>query len=267
MTWLKWLALIGFGGYLGVVLLLYVAQRSLLYFPDPVRRPPSSVGFSQAEEIVLRTSDGERLIAWHAPPRAEQPIVLYLQGNGGGLDLRAHRFARLAQDGIGVLALNYRGFGGSTGRPTEAGLMRDGETAIAFMREHYAPGRVVLWGESLGTGLAVAIAAKHPVARVLLESPYTSVADVAASIYFFVPVRWLLKDQFRSDALVGEVTAPILVVHGASDVTIPIAFGQRLYSMVRAPKQFLTLPRAGHDDHDEFGALEKVLPFIAHGLE
>jgi len=266
MAWLKWLTLIGIGGYLCVALLLYLAQRSLLYFPDPVRRPPSSVGVPQADDVLLPTSDGEQLVAWHAPPRADRPIVLYLQGNGGGLDLRAHRFARLVQHGIGVLALNYRGYGGSTGRPTEDGLMRDAEAAFAFVRARYAPERIVLWGESLGTGLAVAIAAKHPVARVLLESPYTSVADVAASIYFFMPVRWLLKDQFRADARIAEVTAPVLVLHGGSDATIPIAFGERLYNLIRAPKQFLTLPQAGHNDHDEFGALEKVLPFIADGL-
>lgn len=266
MAWLKWLALIGIGGYLCVVTLLYVAQRSLLYIPDPVRRPPSSAGVPQAEEVLLPTPDGEQLVAWHAPPRVDQPIVLYLQGNGGGLDLRAHRFARLVQDGIGVLALNYRGFGGSTGRPTEEGLTRDAEAAFAFVHARYAAERIILWGESLGTGLAVAIAARHPVARVVLESPYTSVADVAASIYFFAPVRWLLKDQFHADARAAEVRAPVLVVHGGNDVTIPIAFGQRLYSLIRAPKQFLTLPHAGHNDHDEFGALEKVLTFIAHGL-
>jgi uncharacterized protein len=266
MAWLKWLVPIGIGGYLCVLTLLYMAQRSLLYVPDPVRRPPSSAGLPQTEEVLLATPDGEQLVAWHTPPRADQPIVLYLQGNGGGLDLRAHRFARLAQDGIGVLALNYRGFGGSTGRPTEEGLIRDAEAAYAFVRARYAPDRIVLWGESLGTGLAVVMAAKHPVARVVLESPYTSVADVAASIYFLVPVRWLLKDQFRADVRVAEVMAPVLVVHGGNDVTIPIAFGQRLYSLIRAPKQFLTLPQAGHNDHDEFGALEKVLPFIAHGL-
>ena len=162
--------------------------------------------------------------------------------------------------------MNYRGYGGSTGQPTEAGLVQDAETAIAFVLAHYAAERIVLWGESLGTGIAVTIAAKHPVGRVLLESPYTSIADVAAAIYFFVPVRWLLKDQFHADMLVGEVTAPVLIIHGESDVTIPIAFGQRLYGLIRAPKQFLTLPRAGHDNHDEFGILEKVLPFIMHGL-
>jgi uncharacterized protein len=106
MAWLKWLILIGVGGYLCVAMLLYLAQRSLLYFPDPVRRPPSSVGVPQAAEVLLPTSDGEQLVAWHASPRDDQPIVLYLQGNGGGLDLRAHRFARLVQDGIGFLALN-----------------------------------------------------------------------------------------------------------------------------------------------------------------
>jgi uncharacterized protein len=265
MTALKWLVVLALC-YGGLVAALYFGQRGLMYFPDTVRRPPASVGLPQAEEVELATSDGERLVAWHVPPRAGRPVVLYFQGNGGGLDLRAQRFAKLAADGLGLLALGYRGYGGSTGRPTEEGLLRDAAAAHDFAAARYGAGRLVLWGESLGTGVAVGLAAQRPVARVLLESPFTSAADVAAGVYWFVPVRLLMHDQFRSDARIAEVTAPVLVVHGERDTIVPIRFGERLHALIRGPKAFIRLPNAGHNDHDAHGALEAVRPFLAEGV-
>jgi uncharacterized protein len=187
---------------------------------------------------------------------------LYFQGNGGGLNLRVNRFRHLVADGTGLVALNYRGYGGSSGHPTEAGLLRDAAAAYAFTAERYGAERIVLWGESLGTGVAVATAAEHPVARVLLESPFTSTVDVAASVFWYVPVRWLMLDQFRSDERIGKVTAPVLIVHGDGDRTVPFALGERLYSLVRSSKRFMRLPNAGHNDHDSHGLLEKVRSFI-----
>jgi fermentation-respiration switch protein FrsA (DUF1100 family) len=158
--------------YVGIVALMYVSQRALMYFPDTTRWTPASVGLNAAQDVELRTADGETVIVWHAPPRGDKPVVLYFQGNGGGLNLRARRFRRLTEDGLGLVALCYRGYGGSTGSPTEAGLLQDGAAAYAFARQHYPAERIVVWGESLGTGVAVALAAEHQVGRVLLESPF-----------------------------------------------------------------------------------------------
>jgi fermentation-respiration switch protein FrsA (DUF1100 family) len=262
MTTLKWILIIAVAGYGALVALLYLTQRSLMYFPDRMRTPPASAGLPQAEEVVLRASDGEQLIAWHVPAQGDKPVVIYFQGNGGGLNLRAQRFAKLTSDGTGILALNYRGYGGSGGSPSEAGIIRDALAAHDFAAAHYPSDRIVLWGESLGTGVAVALASEKPVARVLLESPYSSIADVAASIYWFVPVRWLMKDTFRSDERIAKVTAPVLVVHGVRDTVVPIRFGERLYELIRAPKRFLRLPNAGHNDHDSHGLPELVRPFL-----
>lgn len=263
MSGLKWLLIVAALGYAGLVAALYLTQRSLMYFPDPVRRSPASAGLPQAEEVELRASDGVRLYAWHIPPVPGWPLILYFQGNGGGLDLRARRFGQLAAEGFGLLALSYRGYGGSGGTPSEAGLLRDAAAAYAFAAARYPAERIVVWGESLGTGVAVALAAEQPVGRVLLESPFTSTADVAAAIYFFVPVRLLMQDQFRSDLRVVGVTAPVLVLHGERDVTVPIRFGERLYALIRAPKRFVRLPEAGHNDHDSHGALALVRGFLA----
>jgi fermentation-respiration switch protein FrsA (DUF1100 family) len=262
MTLLKWL----FGAaivYCGLVTLMYVAQRSLMYFPDPTRYQPASVGLPEAAEVVLDTVDGEKVIAWHAPPRGDKPVVIYFQGNGGGLNLRVGRFRQIVANGLGLVALCYRGFGGSSGKPTEAGLLHDAAAAYAFTAGLYPADRIVLWGESLGTGVAVALAADHRVARVLLESPFTSAVDVAAATYGFVPVRWLMKDTFRSDQRVGKISVPVLVVHGSQDTVIPIGFGERLYALIRAPKGFVRLAGANHNDHDEHGIAQAVRSFLA----
>ena len=130
------------------------------------------------------------------------------------------------------MALSYRGYGGSTGKPTEAGLIEDARAAYAYAAERY-PGRIVLWGESLGTGVAVALAAEKPVTHLILDAPFTSAVDVAArDLYRFLPVRLLMKDQFRSDRRIKHVKAPVLILHGEADDIMPIRYGERLLAMV-----------------------------------
>jgi fermentation-respiration switch protein FrsA (DUF1100 family) len=262
MAIVKWLLIVAVVGYLALGATLYLAQRALLYGPERNRTPPAAAGLPQAEEVTLDTADGERVIVWHVPPRGGKPVVLYFHGNGGSLAWRAERFRKLTADGTGLVALSYRGFGGSSGSPSEAGLKADAAAAYSFATSQYPVDRIVLWGESLGTNVAIALAAERPVARVVLESPHTSIADVAASTYWFVPVHWLIHDPFRSDLVVGKITAPILVVHGARDGIVPIRFSERLYEMITAPKQFVRLPEAHHNDHDSFDTQEKVKPFI-----
>jgi hypothetical protein len=263
---MKWVLLFAALGYVALVLLMYLAQRSLLYFPDPARRSPASVGLPQAEEVALTTADSEHLVAWHVPPRDGKPVVLYFQGNGGGLDLRVERFRQLTGDGVGLVALNYRGYGGSTGSPSETGLIADALAAYDFAAERYPAARIMLWGESLGTAVAVALGAQRPVARILLESAFTSIADVAAAHYWYVPVRLLIKDAFRSDRRIGRVSAPILVLHGADDPVVPARFAERLYALIVAPKRFVRLPGAGHNDHDQYGAAQIARQFFSGGM-
>ncbi len=223
---LKWLfALVVLYG--GLVALAYVVQRSLQYFPERQRTTPSAAGLREAEEAVLDTADGERVIVWR---------------------WRDERFRALIADGSGLVALSYRGYGGSSGRPTETGLVEDAATAYSFAVARYPAERIVVWGESLGSALAIALAAEKPVGRVVLEAPFTSAADVGAWHYWFAPVRIIMKDQFRSDLRVGKVTAPALVVHGENDAVVPVTLGERLYGLIRAPKRFVRIAGAGHND-------------------
>jgi uncharacterized protein len=251
--------LVVFGGF---VALMYVAQRSLMYFPDRQRIAPAAAGLPQAEEAVLDTTDGERVIVWHIPPKGDRPVVLYFQGNGGGLNLRADRFRALTADGTGLIALNYRGYGGSTGSPTEDGLIADAEAVYAFAASRYPAERIVPWGESLGSGVAVALASSHKVGRLMLEAPFTSAADVGSRVYWFLPVSLLMKDQFRSDLRIPKVSVPVLIVHGTGDTVVPFALGERLFTLANEPKRFVRIERGGHSDLDRFGALNAVRAFL-----
>ena len=263
MTALKWILLVSFVGWGGIVALAYVAQRALMYFPEKVRTPPAAAGLPEAQEIFLQTADGEKVIAWHVPPRGERPVVLYFHGNGGALALRADRFRALIADGTGLLALSYRGYGGSSGSPSETGLIRDAEAVYDFAAARYETARLALWGESLGTGVAVALAATHPVAAIMLDAPFTSAAAVGAAHYPFLPVRWLIKDPFYSDRRILDVRAPALVLHGARDAVVPIAFGEKLFALIPGSKQFIRFPDAGHNDLDHYGAMQAVHEFLA----
>jgi fermentation-respiration switch protein FrsA (DUF1100 family) len=264
---LKWLLIIVLIGYGGLLLLVYLGQRALQYFPERARTPPAAAGLPEAEEVVLDSSDGERVIVWHIPPRGEKPVVLYFHGNGGSLRGRVDRFRALAADGTGLIALSYRGYGGSSGRPTEKGLIDDALAAYAFAAARYPASRLALWGESLGTGVAVALAAQKPVGRIVLESPFTSIADIAAQIYWFFPVRLLIKDSFRSDLLIGTVTAPFLILHGDKDSIVPIALGDQLYKLITAPKRFVRFPGAGHNELAAYGALEAAKQFLSEPVQ
>ena len=180
------------------------------------------------------------------PPSADKPVVLYFHGNGASLVCAPIVFAADA-DGSGLLALSYRGYGGSTGRPSEAGLMTTPwQPMISPLRAIRRTDGAL--GGSLGTGVAVALAAARPIGHMILQSPFTSAADVAAARYWFVPVRLLMKDQFRSDLRIAKVTAPVLVLHGDRDDIVPIALGERLYAMINAPKRFVRFRGVGHND-------------------
>jgi fermentation-respiration switch protein FrsA (DUF1100 family) len=262
MNLLKWVTGLVLAAYVGAVALLYVFQRSFLYVPpQTVRTTPAAVGFP-AEEIVLDTADGEKLIAWHVPAQAGKFVVLYFHGNGDVLASRVPRLRETFADGTGLVAVSYRGYGGSTGQPSEKGLLADAAAAYAFTTARYAPDRIAVWGFSLGTGPAVALAAVQPVGKLILEAPYTSTVDVAASLLPFLPVRLLMKDQFRSDELIGKVSAPVLVMHGERDPAIPIRFGERLFALAREPKRFVRFPNGGHDDLDAHGSIAAVRKFL-----
>jgi hypothetical protein len=260
MIALKWLLIVVALGYLSGLAVLYFNQRSMLFPIPPVgRTAPEAAGFPEAEEHVLKTADGEQVIVWHVPPEPGRPVVMFFPGNGDFLAGRVSRFRGITSDGTGLVALSYRGYAGSSGQPSEQGLLLDAAAAYAFTTARYKTDQIVAWGFSLGTGVAVALAADHPVGKL---APYTSTADVASSIWLFraVPVRWLMRDQFRSDERFARVTAPLL--QGSRDPVIPNVLGERMFALAHEPKQFVRFEGGGHEDLDNYGALEAAHRFI-----
>lgn len=266
MALLKWLLIAAIVAYGGLVAGLYVTQRSILYpVPQTQRTSPAAADFPQAEEHSLTTADGEKVIVWHVPAKVGRPVVIFFHGNGDILAWRVSRFRDLTADGTGLVALSFRGYAGSTGHPTEEGLLRDADAAYSFAAERYAADRIVVWGFSLGSGAAVAVASKQPVRQLILEAPYTSTVDIAASLLPFVPVRWLMQDQFRSDERIRKVKVPLLIMHGARDAAISVEFGERLFELAHEPKWLVRFPEGGHENLDAHGAVATVRQFINDG--
>jgi fermentation-respiration switch protein FrsA (DUF1100 family) len=263
MSVLKWIIIVASIGYLGGLVALFLAQRALLFpIPQTVRTTPDMAGFPEAEEYFLTASDGEKIIVWHVPPKPGHAVVIYFPGNGDFLAGLVSRLCRIAADGTGLVALSYRGYAGSTGQPSEQGLLRDAAAAYAFTSARYGPERIVVWGFSLGSGVAVALAAEQRIGKLILEAPHTSAADIAATAFRLMPVRWLMRDQFRSHERMARVSAPLMIMHGGRDATIAISFGERLFALAHEPKQFVRFPEGGHDDLDNYGAIETARQFI-----
>lgn len=230
------------GLYLALCLLMYAAQRSLQYHPDPSPMDPAAVWLPQVQAETLTTPDGERIVVWWVAPRdAGAPVYLYLHGNGAQLAARNRRLAMLTADGAGLLGVSWRGYGGSSGRPHEAGLLTDARSAYRALAARVDPARIVIFGESLGSTVAVMLAAEVPVAGLVLDSSFASALDVAQDAYPWLPVRWLLRDTYRADLAAPRVTAPVLQVHCRDDPVTPLASAQRLQALLpgRRPLELL----------------------------
>ena len=251
--------------YLVVVALIYVVQRQLQYFPDRMMYTPTAAGVPEMSIARLTAADGTTLVAWFMEATTQSaPTIVYFHGNAGSIAGRGGHVQPWLEAGYGVLLLSYRGYGGSDGRPTETGLYADGRAAIAYvLNQGVPPSRIVLYGESLGTGVAVKMAVEHDVAAVVLEAPFTSATDVGARAYPVLPVGWMLKDRFESIRRIAEIGAPLLIIHGEADRTIPVSHGRKLLAAAREPKQGIFIPGAGHNDLRAFGAGKIIQEFLA----
>lgn len=261
---LKLLAIGALCAYAAVLALLYVKQREMLYPRNPARAEIASANLPGVEEMVLTAADGEKLVAWVVPPREGKPVLLFFHGNAGnfGRPIRQTRFRALTEDGTGLFAVNYRGYGGSTGSPTEDGLAQDARAAYAAAVARFGADRLVGYGESLGTGVAVKLAAEVPLKAVILEAPYLSTAAVAQQLYPFVPVGLFMHDQFHSDRVIGKVKAPLLILHGARDGVIPFSQGEALFALANPPKRFIRFPEGNHENLPAHGSVPEIRRFL-----
>ncbi len=235
------------------LVLLWLGQRRLIYSRVAPPVPPIATLWPRGAEVSFETEDGMRLRGWFLPPEggAGTIAVLVFNGNAGTREDRLPLGAALARRGLAVLLFDYRGYGGNPGAPTEGGLMLDARAARAALASYadVAADRIVYFGESLGSGVAVALAAVHPPAALVLRSPFTSLVDVARVHYPLLPVRLLLRDRFLSDRKIGRVRSPLLIIAGERDSVIPYAQSRRLFELApQDTKHFFSVPGADHND-------------------
>jgi uncharacterized protein len=236
-------------GYAMMCAYLYLFQRAIIYHPDAKYGAPSPSLLPDMQEVDITTSDKRTLRSWYQPPRTiGLPTILFLHGNRGGLTERTETYRDIVDAGYGVLALDYRGYSGNSGSPSEQGLYEDGRAAMAFLyTRETPPEHVILMGHSLGTGVAVQLATEYPVRALVLLAPYTAIAEIGASHYWYAPVSLLLEDRFDSLSKAGNVTAPVFIFHGKQDETIPYDHAKRLYAAFHAPKKMILFK---HRDHN-----------------
>jgi uncharacterized protein len=256
--------------YLGVILLLLWFENRLLFPGTPAALgwslPPAGV---TVEDVELTTSDGTALHAWWSPPSGWAPAdgaLLFAHGNGGNLSGRGAYIVELQRHlKVGVLLIDYPGYGRSGGAPTEAGCYAAGDAAYDWLAETLGvPGeRIILYGGSLGGGVATDLAARRPHRALVLVSTFTSIPEQAQTLYPWLPARWLVRNKFDNLAKLASVTGPVFVTHGRNDDLIPFAMGERLYAAAAGPKEFFPIDNWGHNDFPRAEALVALERFLA----
>ncbi len=252
--------------YGGLVAGSYAIQRKLIYFPDRSRPDPAKFDAAHFEEIVVRTEDELDLLSWYVPPAHEDaPVLVYLHGNSGHIGPRAPKLTPYLEAGFGALLVGYRGYGGNPGDPTEEGLYRDGDAAIAWLKERgFDLESLVLYGESLGTGVAAELATRHAARALILEAPFTSLPDAGAHAYPFLPVKQLTWDQFDTLGKIGRIAMPVMVLHGEADRVVPPHMGRAVFEAAPQPKHSHFIPDFGHEEMVDLGAPEQVLLWLSN---
>jgi fermentation-respiration switch protein FrsA (DUF1100 family) len=252
-----------------LLLALWAGQRRLMYFPFGDAPALDALGLVDVEPVMFDTADGLRLGGWFfATDGEESPAtVLVFNGNAGNRSYRVPLATALRDHGFQVLLLDYRGFGGNPGTPTERGLALDARAARAFLlqRRDVNESRLVYFGESLGSAVAAELASEHPPAAIILRSPFTSMADVGQYHYWWLPVRWLIRDRYATIDVIGKVQSPLLVIMGERDRIVPAEFSRRLYDAAGQPKTILSMPDADHNDYDLLAGeamIEGIVKFL-----
>jgi fermentation-respiration switch protein FrsA (DUF1100 family) len=249
-----------------LVALIWMFQRRLMYFPFQDVPAAEEIGLDGVEAASFETADGVRLNAWfvRAPGLSPRPSVLVLNGNAGNRALRAPLAAALRSHGLHVLLTDYRGYGGNAGTPTEAGLVLDAAAARAYLaqRADVDASKIVYFGESLGTAVAVRLAEKQPPAALILRSPFTSMIDIAKHHYPFLPVRLLLRDRFETADRIRRMNVPVLVIAGGRDSIVPVENSRRLYEAASEPKRFVLIGDADHNDLELLAGREMVAAIL-----
>jgi uncharacterized protein len=247
--------------YALIVLIIVAFQRKMLF--QTVAYSYRLISALEASHFRLATPDGENLDAvWLPSANADAAAILYLHGNAANLRCREGRLKALADLGS-ILAIDWRGYGQSTGRPSQDGLLSDAQTAYEWLAQQTDPSRIVVFAESIGTGIGIRLAGEYKVRALVLEAPYFSAVDLASKYLPFIPVRALMLDPLRSDLWIRDIRTNLLIQHGKQDRLIPFSQGERLFEIAPEPKRMIAYPSGHHDDlpekHNSYRDLKEFL--------
>lgn len=240
---------------------MYFLQRDFQYDRSGRMFDLAETKLTTTELVSIPSADGSSLGAWYAPPAAGMPVILYFRGNAQSFSREHIRYEAFVADGYGYLAFDYRGFPGSPGEITEANILADSLAAFDWLKAKGFP--ILLWGRSLGSGPATYVAGIRDAKAVLLESPFDSAVAVAHDRYWFLPVDWLMHDQFHVDQWIKDVTEPVFVAHGTTDTTIAVYHGERVYELAPNKAGIWIEPGAGHGDLWDRGIWGRAKEFFA----
>ena len=252
---MRWLAAVlgwGAAAYLGLALYLYLFQARYVYFPElpsrQVEATPADLGLA-FDAVTLRTADGEALAGWFIPASVARGTLLYLHGNGGNIGHRLDQIEVFHRLGLNILIIDYRGYGASSGTPSEEGTYQDALAAWNYLTQqrHLAPAGIVVFGESLGGAIAAWLAARHAPAALVVFASFTSIPDLAQGMYPLFPVAWLARYRYDTRASLSRVNCPVLILHSPQDEIVPFSHGQALLGAARGPKRLVEL-RGSHND-------------------
>ena len=233
--------------YLVVTILLYYNQRNLLYHPTENNYQGDELKV-KIDKVQIKTVDNINLMAWyHEKEIKKYKTILYFHGNAGSLENRIHKINHFSDMNINFLLISWRGFNGNDGKPSEQGLYKDAKSAVLWLKNKgLSEENIILYGESLGTGVATEIAQNKNFGGVILESPFTSMIAAGKSKYPIFPIGLLLKDKYESDKKIKNISSPILIMHGEADTIVPFWMGKKMYELANEPKYYY-FPK--YDDH------------------
>ncbi len=248
--------------YILFVAFLFITQRSMIYFPD--KSKPAPVQGAEIVKVIAR--DNQKLESWYfAPKDKTKPVIVFFHGNAGNYSHRLYKVQYYLDAGYGVLLTEYRGYGGNSGEISEQGFYSDGRAYIDWLmsEKDFKSERIVIYGESIGSGAAVQMAVEYDVGGLILEVPFSSLLEIASKQYPFVPVKYLLKDRFMNIEKIGNINTPLLILHGNKDKIIPFASADKLFKAAKQPKKFIDFPDGEHNNLYDFGASSHILDFLA----
>jgi uncharacterized protein len=255
---------VGFGVLAAVVVAgAPFLEHRLLYHPDTERTSPKEFELAGVTERSIPAANGPDILMWWGAAQPGYPTILYFHGNAGSFGNRAERIRKYMARGYGVVMMTYRGYGGRKGHASERGNFNDAKSVYSALIESGIPAeQIIVYGESLGTGVATRLAAEFPVAGVILDAPYTSMVDVAVLHHPWLPSNWLMRDRYESKKYIGGVTAPLLVIHGEEDAIVPVEMGRKIFKAAGGPAEISTFKGAGHSDHHMFGSYDIIYDWL-----